>query len=194
MCNQYRMRRPVAEIARVFSARVTQPVEWPDNIYPRMTAPIVISVNGDRRVGPMAWGFPTEVEGKTKRISKHVTNARHLESPFWRGALARHRCLVPFTEFAEPRPGKDEHNRPAQWWFKASDQPIAAFAGLWRQTEHGPVFAFCTTEPNALVAPLHPKAMPVILLPEDHERWLEGSVDDALALQAAYPSQLMRLG
>lgn len=55
------------------------------------------------------------------------------------------------------------------------------------------VYAFCTTEPNPLVAPKHPKAMPVILLAEDHDRWLRGGVDDVLALQAAYPSQLMRV-
>jgi putative SOS response-associated peptidase YedK len=35
--------------------------------------------------------------------------------------------------------------------------------------------------------------MPVILLKEDHDRWLRGSFDDALAVQASYPSQLMAL-
>lgn len=183
----------MAEIVRLFNARVTQSAEWPERIYPRITAPVVISVDGDRRIGPMAWGFPVEVEGKTKRITKHITNARVLSSPFWRGALTRHRCLVPFTEFAEPRPGKDAQGLPAQWWFSISDQAIAAFAGLWRPTEHGPVVAFCTTEPNALVAPLHPKTMPVVLLREDHERWLDGSVEDALTLQAPYPSQFMKV-
>ncbi len=38
--------------------------------------------------------------------------------------------------------------------------------------DHDRVYAFCTTEPNPLVAPKHPKAMPVILLAEDQERWL----------------------
>jgi putative SOS response-associated peptidase YedK len=57
--------------------------------------------------------------------------------------------------------------------------------------DHDGVYAFCTTEPNPLVAPKHPKAMPVVLLKDDHERWLRGSVDDAVALQLAYPSQLM---
>lgn len=31
----------------------------------------------------------------------------------------------------------------------------------------------------------------LILLPEDHERWLTGSIEDVLALQAGYPSQMM---
>lgn len=49
-------------------------------------------------------------------------------------------------------------------------------------------YAFCTTEPNPLVAPKHSKAMPVILLAEDHERWLSGSLEDAIALQTGYPA------
>ena len=38
--------------------------------------------------------------------------------------------------------------------------------------------AFLTCEPNPLVAPFHEKAMPVIVHPEDDERWLDAEVDD----------------
>ena len=109
-------------------------------------------------------------------------------------AEGERRCLVPFTQFAEPKSGKDKHGRPAQYWFTVTDQPIAAFAGLWRPTEAGPVFAFCTTEPNALIAPLHPKAMPVVLGEAEQDVWLTGSADEALGLVASYPSQLMAVG
>lgn len=194
MCNLYRMDRAATEIAHIFDATLSSDFAWQEDIYPRYTAPVVISARGERRLGPMRWGFPTEVPGKTKMLTKHVTNARNLSSPMWRPSLARRRCLVPFTRFAEPAPGKDADGRPAQHWFTISDQPVAAFAGLWRPTEDGPVFAFCTTEPNPLVAPLHPKAMPVVLGVEEQETWLTGSVEEALALQAPYPSQLMTVG
>src|SRR3546814_12663938 len=130
----------------------------------------------------MNWGFPTQVKGKTKTIIKNVTNARNIESPFWKGAASNpaRRCLVPFTQFAEPRPGKDAEGLPAQWWFTINDQLIPCFAGLWRPTESGPAFAFLTTDPNPLVEPLHPKAMPVVLHSDDHERWLRGSFEDVL--------------
>ena len=49
------------------------------------------------------------------------------------------------------------------------------------------------TEPSLLVAPKHPKAMPVLLLHEDHERWRRESFDDVLELQAAYLSQMMHV-
>jgi hypothetical protein len=51
--------------------------------------------------------------------------------------------------------------------------------------------AFLICEPNPLVAPLHPKAMPVILNPEDYDRWLDGETDDACGLAVPFPSQLM---
>lgn len=196
MCNLYTARRTAAEVARLFNAEMREPIDWKDEIYPRYQAPVVREEDGARVLELMAWGFPTQVQGKTKMLTKHVTNARNISSPFWKSAAANpaRRCLVPFTRFAEPRPGKDPATgKPAQWWFTMRDQPIAAFAGLWRPTETGNVFAFLTCEPNPLVKPLHEKAMPVVLLPEDHDRWLHGSWDDVQQLQCPHPSQLMAL-
>ncbi len=53
------------------------------------------------------------------------------------------------------------------------------------------MFAFLTTDPNPLVAPIHPKAMPVLLTEEDEEQWLTCPFDDAVALAKPFPSQLM---
>src|SRR3546814_16718057 len=102
--------------------------------------------------------------------SSDLTNARNIESPFWKGAASNpaRRCLVPFTQFAEPRPGKDAAGLPAQRWFTINDQLIPCFAGLWRPTESGPAFALLTTDPNPLVDPLHPTPMPVRLHSADH--------------------------
>lgn len=50
---------------------------------------------------------------------------------------------------------------------------------------------FLTTDPNRLVAPLHPKAMPVLLRKEDDDRWLTCSLNAPLALAKPFPPQLM---
>ena len=50
---------------------------------------------------------------------------------------------------------------------------------------------FLTTEPNALIGAVHPKAMPVILDEGDYDRWLTADWQDAARLVAAFPSQLM---
>ena len=60
-------------------------------------------------------------------------------------------------------------------------------------TEIGNAYAFLRCEPNPLVAPLHPKAMPVILHEADYERWLTCDYDEACAMAQPYPSQLMTL-
>lgn len=71
---------------------------------------------------------------------------------------------------------------------------MPCFAGIWKvDQDHNRVYAFCTTEPNALIAPKHPKAMPVILMAGDQERWLKAPADEATELLNAYPSQLMRV-
>jgi putative SOS response-associated peptidase YedK len=68
---------------------------------------------------------------------------------------------------------------------------VAAFVGLWRPSAVGDAYAFLTCAPNPLVAPLNPKAMPVILAEEDYATWLDGDAEEAAALAVPFPSQLM---
>jgi putative SOS response-associated peptidase YedK len=50
------------------------------------------------------------------------------------------------------------------------------------------IFSFLTTEPNSVVAPIHPKAMPAILTTQDEiEQWLTASTPEALELQRPLP-------
>jgi putative SOS response-associated peptidase YedK len=54
------------------------------------------------------------------------------------------------------------------------------------------LFGFLTTEANAIVAPIHPKAMPVILTTiEEFDLWLEGETVEALKLQRPLPDGML---
>jgi putative SOS response-associated peptidase YedK len=56
------------------------------------------------------------------------------------------------------------------------------------------LFSFLTTVPKAVVAPIHAKAMPVILLDDAaRETWLTGSLEAALALQRSAPDNALRI-
>ena len=56
------------------------------------------------------------------------------------------------------------------------------------------LFGFLTTEANAVVAPIHPKAMPVILtLPAEVDQWLEADTSDALALHRPLPDDALHI-
>lgn len=198
MCNHYRNDPDLIPTWREY-AGFDQPNEWSEtkiDIWPKYQATVARVVDGLRTLDQMAWGVPTQVPGKKPgtKLTKHVTNVRNLTSSFWKSMLANpmRRCLVPFTQFAEPKPGKDpETGRPAEYWFTVPSAPVSCFAGIWRPCESGNVFAFLTCEPNGLVGPLHPKAMPVILQPEDYETWLTADYDGACALAQPFPSQLM---
>jgi putative SOS response-associated peptidase YedK len=56
------------------------------------------------------------------------------------------------------------------------------------------LFGFLTTEANAVVAAIHPKAMPVILTkPEEVDLWLFADVPKALELQRPLPDHALRI-
>jgi putative SOS response-associated peptidase YedK len=188
MCNLYTVRVSGAELANAFNA--TAPLfEFASDadFYPKSLAPVIRDQDNRRIVDQMRWGFPPPMAARGP-----VTNVRNLASPFWKSALARpdRRCLVPVTRFCE---WEGEKGSKVKRWFSLPSQPIFAFAGLWRPTDAGAAFAFLTCEPNPLVAAVHPKAMPVILHPEDYNLWLSGSYDDACALAQPFPSQLMAM-
>lgn len=198
MCNHYHAHLEALRALEAWQHYLDQDFEEclsevNSDVWPKRTALVARINDGVGTIEEMRWGVPCMVPGKRPgmKLTKHVTNVRNLASPFWRSMLAtpERRCLVPFSAFAEPKigAGRDEH------WFRVKDRPVAAFAGLWRPSEEGNVFAFLTCEPNPLVAPLHPKAMPVILNEQDYEAWLTRPKDEVEVLASAFPSQLMEV-
>ncbi len=205
MCNRYRMSASRVELLSRYGIEAFVEPETlpPPELFPKKPAYVIRQHGSTRIADVMAWGFPAKVAGKRidkitgkpVMLDKDVTNVRNYTSPFWRSAFANpeRRCLVPFTAFSEYGQKRGEGGKLPLHWFDVASQPITSFAGIWRPVEGGAVFAFLTTDPNPLVAPIHPKAMPVLLHPDDEERWLTASMDDALALAVPFPSQLMRL-
>ena len=126
-----------------------------------------------------------------------MTNVRNLDSPFWRSALSNRerRCIVPVTRFcewtAEPDPLT---KRKSKIWFglHEADDPLFAFAGIWRPGESGPFMAFLTCDANAVVGAVHPKAMPVILRTSHAATWLDQEREQVCALAVPFPDTDMR--
>jgi putative SOS response-associated peptidase YedK len=117
---------------------------------------------------------------KDEKAGPRAINARAetcTSSPLFRTAYREgRRCLVPANGFYEWR----KHPGGKQPYFITSaDESLLAFAGLWEQWRMPGgktlvTYTVITGEANAVVKPLHDR-MPVILRPDDYERWLRDS-------------------
>src|SRR3954452_11136950 len=146
-------------------------------IFPDQVAPVVRVNEGERELTMMRWGMPSPPQ-----FPGITTNIRNTASPHWRRWLKpESRCLVPVTSFSEyaPEPNPETGKKDVVWFALDRDRPLFAFAGIWtpwtgtRGTKAKPIegnhllYGFLTTEPNSIVGPIHPKAMPVILITEE---------------------------
>jgi len=207
MCNHYRQAILKGEKIAGWSIDQFSEIKVPlrfDNmlpdVYPDREGLVIRLENGRPVVEAMRWGFPPPPAAN----SVCVTNVRNTRSSFWKPWLKKaHRCLVPVSAFAEPDPEKPKPR--AERWFARADGAPMFFAGIWREWDgdRGPkskpvagphlLFSFLTTEPNAVVAPIHSKAMPVIIAAEDAQTWLMAPVSEALELQRPAPDDAIML-
>jgi len=180
VAHPYQLDATAAQIATALGADPGKDVWAGGSIVPGGFAPVVVQGKGRMRyLIPRQWGVPPPPRG-----TQVVTHVRNLESPFWIGTL-RHtefRCLVPATAF-----------RGGAAWFAVPDQPVFAFAGIWRDSEV-PSFAILTTPGDGLYPAEGVATMPVILRPTDYGKWL--STDWKLAQDLVAPGRvpLRRLG
>lgn len=199
----YRLDAPAAALARHFGAEAGRDPWAGGHVAPGGFAPVITAgrefVAGarmerqPRRLIPRLWGVPPPPSaGDAGRPG--VLSVRNPDSPFWIGNLrnSEFRCLIPATAFMEWGKGTDAEGKRRQHWFACADQPLFAFAGVWKDSEVAS-FALLTCEPNAALRHAGRDAMPVILPPDPGawQLWLHGDWKRARELIAPYPSSQM---
>jgi putative SOS response-associated peptidase YedK len=206
VCNLYSMTTNQEAIRRLFGVAVDNTGNLPSQpgIFPDYSAPIVRNTANGRELAMARWGMPSPAFSlKGRNSDPGVTNVRNTASPHWRRWLAPEcRCVVPYNSFSENEALPDGR-KPPIWFALGEDRPLACFAGIWvqgwtsvRKVREGEttndLYAFLTTEPNALVGRYHPKAMPVILTtPDEINTWLDAPTPVALQLQRPLPDDAL---
>ena len=203
ICNLYNLatnQQAIRDLAQVMQDSLGN-LEPSLDVYPDRPAPVVCNTPEGRELARLTWGMPTPPQFLKAKDAPDtgVTNIRNTASPHWRRWLGvENRCLVPATAFSEygQKPDPVTRRKPLHWFATDESRPLFFFAGIWtpwhgtrgsmktpRPGEHQ-LFAFLTCEPNAVVEPIHPKAMPVILTTGDEiEMWMSADWQHARALQ-----------
>ena len=209
MCGRYTIVTPPDDLEDRFGATADRSLEPRYNAAPGQELPVVTNDAPDT-ISHLQWGL---IPGwaDDPRIGNRLINARAEtvdEKRSFRAAYERRRCLVladGFYEWAATDAGKQPYR------VTLNDGEPFALAGLWERwhpprkqtgldefgdgnpdSEADPVetFTIVTTEPNAVIEPLHDR-MAAVLPPDGERRWLDGDGDRAELLEP-YPAAEMR--
>ncbi|WP_068470981.1 SOS response-associated peptidase [Candidatus Protochlamydia phocaeensis] len=169
------------------------------NIAPAQPLLTVAHVQGKRQLIPMLWGLVPHWN-KSAKSSYTLINIRSeslTEKPLFKRYFEHQRCLVPADGFFE---WKKAGTKKIPYRAIVKKEPIFAFAGLWdfiTQPDGSKAYCFTilTTEANDLLRPIHDR-MPVILLPDEEDKWLDPSIQVGAHLQPLlhpYPAKRMEV-
>ena len=201
MCGRYVINNQSALEA---AFKVAQP-QWGTlrdsyNVAPTQSVPVIRQHQGTREGVMMRWGLvPFWAKGippKVSTINARVENLHTAAS--WRGPWKhQQRCILPASGFYEWHVNEDGSKQP--YYIHLQDQDVFGFAGLWDRStsDSGEVIDSCTiiTLPaSPFMAHIHndKQREPALLRSEDHEVWLSGNAQDALASLKPYPDELLR--
>ena len=163
---------------------------------------VVAGEDGARQLRELRWGlvprWSKDPKSGNRMINMRAETVR--DKPTWRRTLGSKRCIIPIDGFYEWQDqGKGKRKQP--FYIAARDGQPLALAGLWatwRDPDSDDELWTCTiltTTANKLMASVHHR-MPVILLPESWDAWLDPDnhdVDQLAALLEPAPEDLLAL-
>lgn len=157
------------------------------NVAPTDEVYAVATHDSERQLGVFRWGLIPWYAKDSKVAARHI-NARIetvASKTAFKDSFARKRCIVPADGFFEWEPMEGKGKLP-HYVYQQEGAPIG-FAGLWaswKDPDSGDRLHTCTIltgDPDAVVRPIHDR-MPVMLVPDVWDAWLDPANDDPEAL------------
>jgi putative SOS response-associated peptidase YedK len=176
---------------------LTEPIEPSWNVAPTDPVYVIAEREGLRHLGSMRWGLVPHWARDTKSVHINARMETVATTPAFRDSFARKRCLIPADGFYEWEP--PENGRRPHWVYRADGHPMV-FAGIWasridpRTERWQRTCSIVTMKSGGVVSALHDR-MPVSLIPEVWDAWLDRSLTDPEAakglLRPAEPGDIM---
>ncbi|MCU4719544.1 SOS response-associated peptidase [Halapricum hydrolyticum] len=172
MCGRTSLFTPQSRLEERFDATAVESLEPRYNIAPREELAVVCN-DAPETIDLLEWGLlPSWADPDDAPRPINARAETLAEKPTFAEAFERRRCLVladGFYEWADTRGGSQPYR------VERTDGDPFAMAGLFERQEgndgvEGTV-TVVTTEPNAVVEPLHHR-MAVVLASEEQQRWL----------------------
>ncbi len=188
MCGRFTLRTPASQLVEIFDLLRTPDLQLRFNIAPTQPVAVIRQTDEGREPSMLHWGMIPSW-AKDPSIGSRMINARGetvATKPSFRSAFRRRRCLIMTDGFYEWKKTGGKTKQP-YYIGRADDQPFA-FAGLWEFWSGADASAIesctiITTKPNELLSEIHDR-MPVILQPDDYDRWLDPAFEDKDELQS----------
>lgn len=189
MCGRYTLKEDTEMMEAWFDAVMEDFEKFGPNynVAPTHTMPVVGENKSRKRtIRPFRWGL-LPFWAKDEKVSYSMINARaeSLDSKkSFKKPFERHRCLVPASGFYE---WKGEKGNKTPFYIFPTHEPMFAFAGIYNvwespEGEKVPSYSIITTKANKKMSELHDR-MPVMLLKEEWDEWLDPGNQDTKALK-----------
>ncbi|MCK8515016.1 SOS response-associated peptidase [Methylonatrum kenyense] len=184
MCGRYALHSATEAIAAAMGMKPPTADDAPRyNIPPGTRPPNVNCRSGKRAIEHFLWGFrpgwanddaPRPINARAEKVA---------ESPYFRSAFARHRCLVPANGWFE---WKRDGTTKIPYYLGHREGVLLFFAGLFDPggEEAGPSFAIITHAAADAFKPIHDR-MPLVLDPASRDAWLDPDLNDRVAIRKA---------
>jgi putative SOS response-associated peptidase YedK len=188
MCGRFSITGDLDFYAEYFGVDdvLTGPLEKSWNVAPTDPVYVIAERDGKRQLGSMRWGLIPHWADNGKSIHINARSETVATTPAFRDSFARKRCLIPadgFYEWESPDKGRTPH-----WVYRADGHPMV-FAGIWASRfdpetdEWHRTCSIITQGSEGAISAIHDR-MPVSLVPEVWDAWLDRDLRDPEAARA----------